>query len=234
MENKNPVDFPTLKLSRSVDESKLINESEEPSIIISASGMCEAGRIRHHLKHHLWKENSTILFVGYQAIGTLGRRLVDGEKQVRIFGEDITVNARVEYIEGFSGHADQKMLINWLDKFEKKTETIFVVHGEPEAQDVFASVITDTFGIRTIVPNRGDVFEIKELYATQIGEEAPDRKYRFMCLEILEKLNLLKDEVDEMCLILKEDLRDGMNEEQFEDMKGRLRKVEKSIIAVLE
>ncbi len=234
MENKNPVDFPTLKLSRTVDESKEINESNEPAIIISASGMCEAGRIRHHLKHHLWQENSTVLFVGYQAVGTLGRRLVDGEKQVRIFGEDITVKARVEYIEGFSGHADQKALINWLSCFEKKPSTVFIVHGEPEAQDAFSSVINDTFGIRTIIPNRGDVFEIKDLYATQVGEEAADRKYRFMCLEILEKLNLLKDEVDEMCLMVKEDLREGMGEEQFEDMKGRLRKVEKSIIAVLE
>lgn len=234
MENKNPVDFPTLKLSRTVDESKAINENSEPAIIISASGMCEAGRIRHHLKHHLWEENSTILFVGYQAIGTLGRRLVDGEKQVRIFGEDITVKARIEYIEGFSGHADQKGLINWLNAFEKKPDTIFIVHGEAESQDIFSGIVTDTFGIRTIVPNRGDVFEIKDLYATQVGEEAADRKYRFMCLEILEKLNLLKDEVDEMCLMLKEDLREGMSEEAFEDMKGRLRKVEKSIIAVLE
>ncbi len=234
MENKNPVDFPTLKLSRTVDESKAINENPEPSIIISASGMCEAGRIRHHLKHHLWEENSTILFVGYQAVGTLGRRLVDGEKQVRIFGEDITVKARVEYIEGFSGHADQKALINWLNNFEKKPETVFIVHGEPEAQDIFAGIISDTFGIRTIIPNRGDVFEVKDLYATQVGEEAAERKYRFMCLEILEKLNLLKDEVDEMCLMIKEDLRDGMSEDAFEEMKGRLRKVEKSIIAVLE
>ena len=234
MENKNPVDFPTLKLSRTVDESKAINENPEPSIIISASGMCEAGRIRHHLKHHLWEENSTILFVGYQAVGTLGRRLVDGEKQVRIFGEDITVKARVEYIEGFSGHADQKALINWLNNFEKKPETVFIVHGEPEAQDIFAGIISDTFGIRTIIPNRGDVFEVKDLYATQVGEEAAERKYRFMCLEILEKLNLLKDEVDEMCLMIKEDLRYGMSEDAFEEMKGRLRKVEKSIIAVLE
>lgn len=234
MEDKNPVDFPTLKLAHTVEESKAINENPEPSIIISASGMCEAGRIRHHLKHHLWEENSTVLFVGYQAVGTLGRRLVDGEKQVRIFGEDITVKARIEYIEGFSGHADQKALIKWLDAFEKKPDTVFIVHGEPEAQEVFASMITDTFGIRTIIPNRGDVFEIKDLYATQVGEESPDRKYRFMCLEILEKLNLLKDEVDEMCLLVKDDLRDGMSQEQFEETKNRLRKVEKSIIAVLE
>jgi len=234
LENKNPVDFPTLKLTRTVDESKAINESNDPAIIISASGMCEAGRIRHHLKHRLWEENSTILFVGHQAQGTLGRRLVDGEKQVRIFGEDINVKARIEYIEGFSGHADQKTLINWIGNFEKKPKTIFVVHGDPDVQDVFAGLITDTYGIRTIVPNRGDVFEIKDERVSQIGEESNERKYRFMCLEILEKLNLLKDEVDEMCLMIKEDLRAGMSSEEFEDMKGRLRKVEKSIIATLE
>lgn len=234
LENQNPVDFPTLKLSRTVEESKAINENNEPSIIISASGMCEAGRIRHHLKHHLWDEKSTILFVGYQAIGTLGRRLVDGEKQVRIFGEDITVKARIEYIEGFSGHADQKALINWVNAFKKKPATIFIVHGEEESQQTFSNVINDTFGIRTIIPNRGDVFEIKNNYATQVGEEAPDRKYRFMCLEILERLNLLKDEVDEMCLMIKEDLREGMEEEQFEELKNKLRKVEKTIILALE
>ncbi|MBP3284056.1 MAG: MBL fold metallo-hydrolase [Clostridia bacterium] len=234
LENKNPVDFPTLKLTRTVEESKAINETDEPAIIISASGMCEAGRIRHHLKHHLWEENSTILFVGHQAQGTLGRRLVDGEKQVRIFGEDITVKARIEFIEGFSGHADQKTLLNWLGNFEKKPQTIFVVHGDPDVQDVFASVISDTYGIRTIVPNRGDIFDIGEDRVAQVGEESNERKYRFMCLEILEKLNLLKDEVDEMCLMIKEDLRAGMSSEEFEDMKARLRKVEKSIIATLE
>ena len=99
---------------------------------------------------------------------------------------------------------------------------------------LFASLITDTYGIRTIVPNRGDVFEIKDERVSQIGEESNERKYRFMCLEILEKLNLLKDEVDEMCLMIKEDLRAGMSSEEFEDMKARLRKVEKSIIATLE
>lgn len=234
LENKNPVDFPTLKLTRTVDESKAINENNDPAIIISASGMCEAGRIRHHLKHHLWEENSTILFVGHQAQGTLGRRLVDGEKQVRIFGEDITVKARIEYIEGFSGHADQKTLLNWLGNFEKKPQTVFVVHGDPEAQDAYASLITDTYGIRTIIPERGDVFEINDERVAKVGEESNERKYRFMCLEILEKLNLLKDEVDEMCLMIKEDLRAGMSSEEFEDMKGRLRKVEKSIIATLE
>ena len=153
--------------------------------------MCEAGRIRHHLKHHLWDEKNTILFVGYQAVGTLGRRLIDGEKQVRIFGEDISVNARIEYIEGFSGHADQTALLNWFDNIKQKPSNIFIVHGEEEAQETFAEKIRGKYGINTVIPNRGDVFEISVDKANQIGEEAKERRYRFMCLEIIEKLEPL-------------------------------------------
>ena len=234
LEGENPVDFPTLIISKTVDESKAINESSEPAIIISASGMCEAGRIRHHLKHNLWSEKNTVLFVGYQAVGTLGRRLIDGEKQIRIFGEDITVNARIEYIEGFSGHADQTALLNWFDNIKNKPKSVFIVHGEEEAQEVFAQKIREDYGINVVVPNRGDVFEISVDRTSQIGEESKERRYRFMCLEILEKLELLKDEVDEMSQILKEDLRHGMDEDEFSQMKGKLRSVEKSIISALE
>ncbi|GAE86902.1 metallo-beta-lactamase family protein [Acetivibrio straminisolvens JCM 21531] len=104
----NPLDFPGLQFTRTADESKALNERKESSIIISASGMCEAGRIKHHLKHNLWRKDSTIIFVGYQAEGTLGRRLLDGAKKVRLFGEEISVEARIEMIEGFSGHADKE------------------------------------------------------------------------------------------------------------------------------
>ena len=234
MEGENPVDFPTLRLTHTVEESKAINEDHEPAMIISASGMCEAGRIRHHLKHHLWNENDTVLFVGYQALGTLGRRLIDGEKQVRIFGEDITVNARIEYIEGFSGHADQTALLNWIAHIDKKPSNVFIVHGEEGAQEVFANLIKEQFGLNVIIPNRGDVFEISDLRINQVGEEARERKYRFMCLEILEKLELLKDEVDEMYLMIKEDLRHGMDQDEFEGLKVKLRNIEKSIISALE
>lgn len=234
VEGDNPVDFPTLTVTKSVDESKAINESTEPAIIISASGMCEAGRIRHHLKHNLWSEKNTVLFVGYQAVGTLGRRLIDGEKQVRLFGEDISVNARIEYIEGFSGHADQTALLNWFDNIKHKPTNVFIVHGEEESQEVLAGKIKEKYGVNVVIPSRGDVFEITTDRASQIGEEAKERKYRFMCLEILEKLELLKDEVDEMCLILKEDLRHGMDEEEFGQMKSKLRNIEKSIISALE
>ena len=134
----NPLEFPGLKFTRTADESKELNEKNEPSIIISASGMCEVGRIKHHLKHNLWNPNSTILFVGYQAPGTLGRKIVDGAKTVKIFGEEIAVNARIEYIEGYSGHADQEWLMNFIYSYAIKPKHIFLVHGEAEGQIILS------------------------------------------------------------------------------------------------
>ena len=126
----NPLTFQGLEVAVTPDDSMAINFDKSPKVIISASGMCEAGRIRHHLKHNLWRPECTILFVGYQAIGTLGRNIIEGEKEVRLFGETITVNAHIEELAGVSGHADKKGLLNWVNHFEKKPERVFVVHGE--------------------------------------------------------------------------------------------------------
>ena len=143
MRGDNPLEFPGLHFTRTADESKALNESNNASIIISASGMCEVGRIKHHLKHNLWNPNSTILFVGYQAPGTLGYDIVNGAKKVKIFGEEIAVNARIEYIEGYSGHADQEGLMNFIYSFITKPKHIFLVHGEPESQDVLKGKIDE-------------------------------------------------------------------------------------------
>ncbi len=148
----NPLDFPNLHFTASVEESKELNLSQESKIIISASGMCDAGRIKHHLKHNLWRKDSTIIFVGYQAVGTLGRKLLDGARKVRIFDEEIAVNARLESIEGFSGHADRDGLLNWIGAMQKKPVKIMLVHGEPEVIKRFAGSIMDTFGIETYTP----------------------------------------------------------------------------------
>lgn len=114
---------------------KLVGQgAEDIWIIISASGMCEAGRIRHHLKHNLWRPECTILFVGYQAIGTLGRNIVEGAKEVRLFGETIEVNAKIHQLAGVSGHADKKGLLNWIHHFDQKPQTVFVVHGEDRSK----------------------------------------------------------------------------------------------------
>ena len=125
-----PFDFPTLRVAVTADESKLINAQTGCNIIISSSGMCDAGRIRHHLKHNLYRADSTVIFAGYQAEGTLGRMLLDGVKKVRLFGEDVRVNATIERIEGFSGHAGRDELIEWIEGIGNKPVCTFFVHGE--------------------------------------------------------------------------------------------------------
>ena len=157
----NPILFPGLKLSITSDESKAINFNETPKVIISASGMCDAGRIKHHLKHNLWRKECTILFVGYQAVGTLGRKLVESKPEsVRLFGENVEVNARIEVLAGISGHADMNGLLNWIDGFKEKPSHIFVVHGEDSVTDSFAATITDRFGIPAFAPYSGGCVDL--------------------------------------------------------------------------
>jgi len=151
----NPLVFPGLKLSVTSDDSKLINFDDNPKVIISASGMCEAGRIRHHLKHNLWRKECTILFVGYQAVGTLGRKLIEGTPSVKLFGENIEVAARIESLKGISGHADMNGLLDWLRGFESNVEHVFVVHGEDSVTDEFAATVRETFGWNAFAPYSG-------------------------------------------------------------------------------
>ena len=150
-----PLDFPNLHYVNTTDESKALNEEPESKIILSASGMCDAGRIKHHLKHNLWRKESTILFVGFQAQGTLGRQIVEGAKHVKLFGEDIRVNARIEMIEGFSGHADRDGLLGWVDAFGKKPAKIILIHGEDEIIQKFSESIRQRFNIPTEIPCLG-------------------------------------------------------------------------------
>ncbi len=156
----NPLVFPGLKLSVTSDESKMINFDEKPKVIVSASGMCEAGRIRHHLKHNLWRKECTILFVGYQAVGTLGRRLIEGTPSVKLFGENIEVSARIESLKGISGHADKKGLLDWLGGFETLLRHVFVVHGEDTVTEEFAHTITETFGVPAFAPFSGGIVDL--------------------------------------------------------------------------
>lgn len=156
----NPLDFPNLHFTASAEESKELNQMEESKIIISASGMCDAGRIKHHLKHNLWRKDSTVIFVGFQALGTLGRRLVDGEKLIRIFDEEIAVKARIEMIDGFSGHADQAGLLGWLKAFQKKPQKVLLVHGEAEVIEEFSQVIEAELGLDTYIPRLQETLDL--------------------------------------------------------------------------
>jgi metallo-beta-lactamase family protein len=151
----NPIAFPNLKLSITSEESKQINFDEKPKVIISASGMCEAGRIRHHLKHNLWRPECTILFVGYQALGTLGRALVEGAKEVKLFGETVDVRAKIQQLPGLSGHADKGGLIEWIEAFNEKPQRVFIVHGEDTTTNLFAECLKIEHGLRAYAPYSG-------------------------------------------------------------------------------
>lgn len=156
----NPISFPGLVLSITSDESKAINFDYEPKVILSASGMCEAGRIRHHLKHNLWRKESTILFVGYQAHGTLGRSLVEGASAVKLFGETIDVQSSIEVLAGISGHADKEGLIRWLTAIEKKPKRVFVVHGEDSVCEEFTSCLREEYGYTATAPYSGGSYDL--------------------------------------------------------------------------
>ncbi len=156
----NPIKFPGLTLSISSDDSMAINLDDTPKVILSASGMCEAGRIRHHLKHNLWRRECTVLFVGYQAVGTLGQVIIDGAQEVKLFGETIQVNARIEQLDGISGHADKDMLLGWLNGFERKPRMIFVNHGQDIVCDEFAQTIAEQLGIKTAAPYNGAEYDL--------------------------------------------------------------------------
>ncbi len=156
----NPFEFENLRYVKSQEESMALNKYKFPKVVISSSGMATAGRIRHHLKHNLWDEKNSLVFVGYQAEGTLGRILLDGKKQVKILGEEINVKAEIYDLEGFSGHADQPTLLNWIGRFRKKPKKIFIVHGEEEPATVLSEEINRLYGIETIIPNLGDSFNI--------------------------------------------------------------------------
>ena len=147
--------LPYLHFTASVDESKALNQFSSGAIIISASGMCNAGRIRHHLHNNLARTQCSVLITGYQAEGTLGRRLVDGAKTVRIFGDDIPVRASVHTLNGFSAHADQAALLDWAGNFTTAPKQTFVVHGEAQAAKVFSGLLKDRHGWKTLVPEHG-------------------------------------------------------------------------------
>ena len=157
----NPLDFKNLIFTRSTAESQALNMNRTPKIIISASGMCEAGRIRHHLKHNLWDPKNSIVFVGYQAEGTLGRALIDGVKEVKLFGETVIVAAEIHNLEGFSGHADQNGLLDWLGGFQKIPKQIFLVHGEEQSKIDFAKAVQEKLGLSTTPVFSNSEFELE-------------------------------------------------------------------------
>lgn len=186
----NPILFPSLVTITDVEDSKALNSRKESAVIISSSGMCEAGRIRHHLKHNLWRSDSTVLFVGYQAEGTLGRSLIDGTDHVTLFGEQIAVNAKIEVLEGTSGHADQKGLVKWIGEFKKKPEAVFVVHGEDNVSQYFASKLKNEFSYHAYAPK---LYERFDLLADEIPLQSDTALKEKTASDIRSSFRILED-----------------------------------------
>ncbi len=231
----NPLEFPGLQFTQTADESKELNMSDEPCIILSASGMCDIGRIKHHLKHHLWKENSTILFVGYQAPGTLGRSIVDGAEKVKIFGEEIAVKARIEYIEGFSGHADQEWLLNFIYSFTNPPKHVFLVHGEEDAQLELKNKIEKNTECDVTIPYFGECFELNSQGApVKLDEEEEIGKFKKKVIkkDLIKSIEKFKNQISDVEELIKEENLDT-DDEELKSLSIRIGEIQNKIKKLL-
>ena len=177
-QGENPIWFEGLNTIVSADESKALNENTDPKVIIASGGMCEGGRIRHHLKHNIWNAANTVLFAGYQANGTLGRIIYDGAKHVKILGEEIEVKAEIELLNGVSGHADQAGLLRWLEQMGRKPARVFVNHGDDGNCEALAGLITEKFGIPAEAPWSGSSFDLAKGEWIRLTPPVPIRKQK--------------------------------------------------------
>lgn len=237
LEGDNPLEFENLHFTQSVEESKILNASKEPKIIISASGMCEAGRIKHHLKHHLWKKESSIVFVGYQAEGTLGRKLVDGEKYVKVLGEEIRVNAQIHNVQGFSGHADKNALLEWLRGFSDKPKKVFLVHGEAESKLSFAEEIEKTLKLSCIIPEYNKVYEtkkqqvIKEIAVEEVEETRPRSIDASQIEDLKKEIEKIKEIFEKTMANTKDYIEDdNLNAKKYKDISNNILALENEIL----
>jgi len=225
----NPLDFRNLKFTRTTEESKQINFSKESKVIISASGMCTAGRIKHHLKHNLWRKESSIVFVGYQANGTLGRRIKEGEKVVKIFGEEIQVNAEIHSLEGFSGHADKEGILQWIKSFKSKPQKIFVVHGEEEATEEISRKIKEELNIVTYIPELGESLSIEGKNVLPGGRLEIDRRSKEL-REIEENIEKLKSIFLPTFQRLGYKTNGSADSEELNNIKNKLIEIQKGVL----
>lgn len=227
LKGDNPLAFKNLHFVETADESRALNEDPTPKIIISASGMCEVGRIKHHLKWNLWRPECTVLFVGFQAEGTLGRKLLNGEKIVKIFGEEIGVNAEIRYLDAFSGHADQDGLLKWVGDLKVKPRNIFLVHGEYTGQLKLQAEIEERYGIKCIVPELEDSYTITD--DKVVTKDKFNLKYVSSRFEVLELLSDLKVDVDDMTNVIKGQLKHNIEEDELVNIREKLESLKMSI-----
>lgn len=230
MKGDHPLDFKNLKFTRNTADSQMLNVDKNPKIIISASGMCEAGRIRHHLKHNLWDSRNSIVFVGYQAEGTLGRLLINGATEIKLFGETVVVGAQIHNLEGFSGHADQKGLLDWLSGFEQKPKQVFLVHGETESKEDFAQIIGGQFGYHPVVVRENSEFELEtgellskeEVIREVITEENVEA--------LKDKIVNIKAELDKMLSSAQGAMEEEISAEKLQQINNIMLELEKASV----
>jgi len=208
----------------SKEDSKAIDADNHPAIIISASGMCEAGRIKHHLKHNLWRKECMVLFVGFQAEGTLGRSILSGEKRVKIHGEEIAVEAEIRDIAGFSAHADQPGLLSWLKNMNKAVpRKVFLVHGEPLAIAELQGKVTSELGLSVAAPEMGEEYDLAKI-----------RPESVKFIDILPAEHILRAEVSDAFEIIRRQVnmigkKQGQNRKTLEMLLAKIKDVESEL-----
>ena len=227
LKGDNPLEFDNLHFVSTSDESKALNDDPTPKVIISASGMCEVGRIKHHLKHNLYRPECTVLFVGFQAEGTLGKKILSGEKLVKIFGEEIAVNAEVKYLDAFSGHADRDGLLNWVDRISNKPKNIFIVHGEYTGQQALKAALQEKFNIPAVIPGYEETYSIE---GKLLESNLP--RYKSTRFDILELLSFLKQDVDEMTNSVKSQIKHNVETQELTEIEKKLNDVKEALRAV--
>ena len=230
LKGDHPLDFKNLKFTRNTADSQMLNNDKTAKIIISASGMCEAGRIRHHLKHNLWDSRNSIVFVGYQAEGTLGRLLVNGAKEVKLFGETVVVGAQIHNLEGFSGHADQNGLLDWVGGFHAEPKKIFLVHGEMQSKYDFAAKMKERFGYEPVVVTGNSEFELEtgELLSKEevIAEVIDEKGVEDLKIKIVNT----QEELAKMLESTKDAMEGGVSAEKLQQINNIVLELEKASV----
>jgi metallo-beta-lactamase family protein len=225
-----PLDFPNLHFTQTSDESRMINIDQSPKVIISASGMCDAGRIRHHLKHNLWNPKASVVFVGYQAEGTLGRSLLEGAGEVTLFGENIRVKAQIHNLEGFSGHADKNALMAWLRGFQNKPHDIFLVHGEHDAKFEFAASVKEEIGWECIAVDGYNEYLLSEI--TSLMSSHPEKEFvgDEQVQDVRSRIAQMHDALETVLYSTSLAMQSELTPERMVEIKNTIAELEKGVL----
>ncbi|MGE4536440.1 MAG: MBL fold metallo-hydrolase RNA specificity domain-containing protein [Desulfovibrio sp.] len=225
---EDPLSLPGLRFTETTEQSREINTLQGPAVVISASGMCNAGRVKHHLRHNLWRPEASVVFVGFQAMGTPGRRIVDGAKVIRLLGEEVAVNAKVFTIGGFSSHAGQSQILTWLTHFKVNHPQVFLVHGEQKALDVLAGLVRERFGLKVRIPGYLDEYVltpgVEPVVSTDEAKARPHIDWDTIFGAMEDRLRLLKDRKEKLA---------ARSAEEQEDFRRRLAAVDGDMLRVL-